>query len=170
MSFRGCILGDRRNYRNFMMQSNKGMTADVTEPYSNVTEEFNLNAAYLQLIYFCMSEWELLNLYGINGNTVNASYYDRQIKILDTLLDLLAPKISIDLEADFDALIRYYERKSSKLFMTNTDGMMLLDRQSKIIVDRKIRQLYRALLREIQLKGMLTKISGNPNSAVMELD
>jgi len=154
-------------------QQYTGKQADATEnrnqSFNNVFDEWNLNTFYLSEIGYLMSEWRLLNLYGYDNVTVNPEYFDRAIKILDALVDLLAAKISEGEEQEYNQLIRNYDKRSRQIFKTCEDGRTLMDKQLFAELNFKIRKMYRSLLRLLDINGMLTKKQPDPNLAMTDM-
>lgn len=163
-------MNDRTANKYWVAKQHQAKAKDETNITSFNLDEFNLNAFYLSEIGFLMSEWRLLNLYGIQGTTVNQEYYDRCIKILDSLLDLLSPKIPEEEEERYNKLIRQYEKDTKKMFKICPNETLMINRTLYDKMNFDIRAMYRKLLRKLQEKGMLTKVNQDPSLALTEMD
>lgn len=150
-------------------QQQKAQSYDVGSTFSGISEEFNLNAHYLKEIGFVIEEWRLLHLYGIQNSTNTPDYYDRAVRILDALLDLLSPKIKSEEINKYNKWIRNFEFKASGMFQNQEKGLFL-DKSKAPKVKYIMRLIYRYLLLRIEQKGMLTKLADDPTKAIMELE
>jgi len=147
----------------------KQTSYDIDQTFSNITEEFNLNAHYLKEIGFIMEEWRLLHLYGIQGSISSPDYFDRAIRILDALLDLLSPKLKSYEISTYNRWIRNVEKKARELFEQREKGLFL-NKTNLPKVNYIMRYVYRFLLMMLEKKGLLTKIALDPTKAIMEME
>jgi len=145
------------------------VTKGVNNLFTNPVDEYNINQGYLLEYGVIMDSWRSLKMYGINGNRNNPDFFINLIMLCETMMDLLSAKISEEEEKEHWDNIKGLYDKVDLIFRTNRHGEKIMYVQNANDLRHEISLTFRKLLREMQSKGLLTKVAQNQDFALNDI-
>jgi hypothetical protein len=135
------------------------LNQNINSMQDDPANEFNANNGFLMILLQNMENWRLVMTYGINGKKDCPDFYNQLHTLLENMLDFLSAKISEEEEEALSKEIETYYNDIDGLFEKyEHQGIMMNETEARKVRHRMSRT-FRKLLRTMQQKGILTKVS-----------
>jgi len=120
-------------------------------------QRLSMDGLWLSSIAKVVSSWQIIQLYGheLSGDFQSPGYFEYQLSLLNTMLNQLSTKLNSTEYAFFDQSITALQKANDILFVTNSNGELLILPDKEQQLRCSYRYIWRIFLHVLEKKSLL---------------